>query len=330
MLGYIFRRIVLFIPTLIVISIISFILIQLPPGDYLTSYIATLAASGEKVDEARIATLEKRYGLDKPIYVQYAKWMWGILQGDFGVSFEWNQPVADLIGERLALTVAVSSASMFFTWVIGIPIGVYSATHQYSMGDYVATIIGFIGMGIPNFMIALVLMWVAFSYFNADIGGLFSQEYQDAEWTLAKVVDLLKHIWVPMIVLAMSGTAWTIRSTRANMLDELNKPYVETARAKGLKERKLIWKYPVRVALNPFFSTVGYMLPNLINGATIISVVLSLPTAGPLLLRALMSQDMYLAGSFLLILSTLTLLGTLLSDILLAWVDPRIRYQRGG
>jgi peptide/nickel transport system permease protein len=327
MLRYIIRRVILFIPTLIVISIVAFALIQLPPGDYLTSYVATLAQSGERVTEAQIAALEKRYGLNQPIYVQYAKWIWGFIQGDFGVSFEWSQPVKDLIGERLFLTIMVSLASLLFTWIIGIPVGIYSATHQYSIGDYVATVIGFVGMGIPNFMIALVLMWVAFSTFGADIGGLFSQEFHDAPWSLAKVIDLLKHLWAPIIVLGMSGTAWTIRSTRANVLDELHKPYVEAARAKGLKESKLIWKYPVRVALNPFFSTVGYALPNLISGATVISVVLGLPTAGPLLLRSLMTQDMYLAGSFIMILSTLTVIGTLLSDIMLAWVDPRIRYE---
>jgi len=326
MLQYLLRRLILFIPTLIAVSIVAFILIQLPPGDYLTSYIATLAASGDSVDEAQIAALKKRYGLDQPIYVQYAKWMRGVLHGDFGVSFEWNKPVGELIWDRLFLTLVISASSMLFTWIVGIPVGIYSATHQYSIGDYLATIVGFIGMGIPNFMIALVLMWVGFAYFGADVGGLFSPEFQEAPWSLAKVVNLLEHLWVPMIVLGTSGTAWTIRSTRANLLDELHKPYVTTARAKGLPEQKLLWKYPVRVALNPFFSTVGYSLPNLVSGATIISVVLSLPTTGPLLLRSLMTQDMYLAGSFILMLSVLTVVGTLISDLLLAWVDPRIRY----
>jgi peptide/nickel transport system permease protein len=319
----------LFIPTLFMISVVSFILIQLPPGDFLTSYAAQLAASGDAVDEAELDALRMRYGLGQPIYVQYWKWISGIIfHGDFGMSFEWDLPVGRLIGERLGLTVVISLCTMLFTWVVGIPIGVYSATHQYSMGDYFFTILGFIGAGIPNFMIALVLLWVGFSYFGVQLGGLFSLEFQEKTWSLAKVFDLIKHLWVPLIVLGMSGTAWTIRSTRANLLDELNKPYVETARAKGLKEGKLIWKYPVRVALNPFFSTVGYALPNLVSGATIISVVLSLPTTGPLLLRALMTQDMYLAGSFVMMLSVLTVVGTLLSDILLAWVDPRIRYER--
>ena len=320
MLRYILRRIMLVIPTLIVVTIVSFILIQLPPGDYLTSYIADLAASGDTVDQAEIATLEKRYGLDQPIYVQYGKWIWGVLNGDFGVSFE-------LIGERIALTAVISLATTLFTWVVGVPIGIYSATHQYSVADYCATIVGFLGSGIPNFMIALVLMWLAFSYFDADVTGLFSREFEAEPWSLAKFVDLLKHLWVPTVVLGASGTAWTIRSMRANVLDELHKPYVTTARAKGLREQRLVWKYPVRVALNPFLSTVGYTLPRLISGATIISVVLGLPTTGPLLLRSLMTQDMYLAGSFLLLLSVLTVLGTLLSDILLAWMDPRIRYE---
>ena len=326
MLQYVLGRILLMIPTLIVISIITFIIIQLPPGDYLTSYIAQLAQSGGSVDQAELAALEKRYGLDKPIYFQYLKWIWDLLHGDFGMSFEWNKPVGELIWDRLFLTLVISASSMLFTWIVGIPVGIYSATHQYSIGDYLATIVGFIGMGIPNFMIALVLLWVGFSYFGADVGGLFSPEFQEAPWSLAKVVNLLEHLWVPMIVLGTSGTAWTIRSTRANLLDELHKPYVTTARAKGLPEQKLLWKYPVRVALNPFFSTVGYSLPNLISGATIISVVLSLPTTGPLLLRSLMTQDMYLAGSFILMLSVLTVVGTLISDLLLAWVDPRIRY----
>lgn len=326
MLQYILRRLMLFIPTLIAISIVSFALIQLPPGDYLTSMVMELAASGDSVSEAELAGLNRQYGLDQPIYVQYAKWAWNLLQGDFGISFEWNLPVSDLIWERLLLTVLLSLSSILFTWIVGIPIGIYSATHQYSLGDYIATIVGFIGMGIPNFMIALVLLWVGFSYFGVELGGLFSREFENAPWSLAKVLDLIQHMWIPMLVLGVSGTAWTIRSTRANMLDELNKPYVETARAKGLKEQKLIWKYPVRLAMNPFISSVGYVLPNLISGATIISVVLGLPTTGPLLLRALLSQDMYLAGSFVMMLSVLTVIGTLLSDILLAWVDPRVRY----
>lgn len=326
MFQYIMRRVLLFIPTLLLISLVSFTLIQLPPGDYLTTYVSQLAASGDRVDAAELAALEKRYGLNQPFYMQYLKWMRNLFQGDMGVSWEWNKPVTELIWSRLAFTVLISLASMVFIWIVGVPLGIYSATHQYSAGDYVFTIVGFIGMGIPNFMIALVLLWVGYAYFGASMGGLFSSEFQSAPWSLAKFVDLLKHLWIPVIVLGTSGTAWEIRSTRANMLDELRKPYVTTARAKGLKEGKVLWKYPVRVAMNPFFSTVGYVLPELVSGSTIISVVLSLPTTGPLLLSALMGQDMFLAGSFLMMLSMLTVIGTLISDILLAWVDPRIRY----
>jgi peptide/nickel transport system permease protein len=326
MAQYVVRRLLLFIPTLLLISIVSFTLIQLPPGDYLTTYVSQLAASGDRVDQAQLAALEKRYGLNQPMYKQYLKWMRNLLQGDMGISWQWNKPVTQLIWGRLALTLVLSLSSLLFIWIVGIPVGIYSATHQYSVGDYIFTVVGFIGMGIPNFMIALVLMWVGFSYFGADVGGLFSSEFQSAPWSIAKFIDLLKHLWVPVVVLGTSGTAWEIRSTRANLLDEVRKPYVTTARAKGLKESRLLWKYPVRVAMNPFFSTVGYVLPELVSGSTIISVVLSLPTTGPLLLSSLMGQDMFLAGSFLMMLSILTVIGTLISDILLAWVDPRIRY----
>jgi peptide/nickel transport system permease protein len=326
MLQYIARRLLLFIPTLVAISVISFIIIELPPGDYLTSYVAQLAASGDAVDQAQLAALRHRFGLDLPIHLRYLKWSWNLLHGDFGVSFEWNKPVGQLIGSRLALTVVVTLTTLMLTWVVAFPIGVYSATHQYSVGDYTFTFLGFVGLGIPNFMIALVLMWVGFAYFDANVGGLFSTEYASAPWSWAKFTDMLGHLWVPLVVLGLGGTAGLIRTMRANLLDELQKPYVVTARAKGLAERRLLIKYPVRVALNPFISTVGWSLPGLISGATIISVVLGLPTAGPLLLRALMSQDMYLAGSFIMLLSTLTIVGTLISDILLALLDPRIRY----
>ena len=326
MLSFVLRRILGMIPTLFVISVVSFLLIQLPPGDFVSSYVARLSSSGEMVDQALVAALRKRYGMGEPLPAQYLKWIGNIiLRGDFGISFEWNKPVAELIWSRLLLTVAVSASTMLFTWVVGISIGFYSATHQYSAGDYLTTIVGFIGMGIPDFMFALVLMWVAYTWFGAQIAGLFSSEFVDAPWSLAKVGNLLEHLWAPLIILGMSGTAWTIRSTRANLLDELHKPYVITARAKGLAERRLLWKYPMRVALNPFLSTVGYSLPSLLSGSVIVSVVLGLPTSGPLLLGALKNQDMYLAGSFLLMLSVLTVVGTLMSDLLLAWVDPRIR-----
>lgn len=324
---YIARRLIYMIPTLLVISIISFILIQLPPGDYLTAYMAQLAQSGDAVDKAVIAALRQQYGLDKPMYVQYFKWIWGVLHGDFGFSFEWNQPVRTLIGERLALTMVVSLASLLFAWIVALPIGIYSAVRQYSVFDYIFTFGGFLGLATPNFMLALILMYTANKYLGTSVGGLFSSEYLNAPWSLAKFLDLLEHLWIPMIIVGTAGTAGLIRITRANLLDELRRPYVETARAKGLKESFLILKYPVRVALNPFISTIGFVLPQIISGATITSVVLSLPTTGPLLLRALLSQDMYLAGSFVLILASLTVVGVLLSDILLAWIDPRIRYD---
>lgn len=328
MLRYISRRILYFIPTLLGISLVSFFLIELPPGDYLTSYLAALEAQEEIVDQAEIDALNRRYGLDQPHFVRYLKWMWNLLHGDMGQSFEWNLPVSKLIWSRLFLTFTVSLGTMLFTWIVAFPIAIYSATHQYSLFDYFFSFVGFFGLGVPNFMIALIMLWVAFSYFGADLSGLFSEEFVDAPWSLAKVADMLKHLWVPLLVLGTGGTAGLIRTTRANLLDELSKPYVQTARAKGLTERRLLFKYPLRVALNPFISGIGYVLPRLVSGATIISVVLNLPTTGPLLLRALMSQDMYLAGSFLMMLSVLTVIGTLISDIMLGWVDPRIRYGK--
>lgn len=325
MLRYIIRRLLFMIPTLFAISLVAFAIIQLPPGDFLTSYIATLAAEGETVNAEMIANLRAQYGLEQPVYVQYFKWLKGISQGNFGLSFEWKQPVSKLIWGRVALTLVVSICTLLFTWAIAIPIGIYSAIRQYSIGDYIATFFGFLGLATPNFLLALVLMVIVFKFFGVSIGGLFSSEYALAPWTLGKVLDLLKHLVIPMIVLGTAGTAGLIRIMRANLLDELRKPYVVTARAKGLDERTLLLRYPVRAALNPFVSSMAFMLPRLISGAVITSVVLSLPTTGPLLLRALMSQDMYLAGAFILLLSTLTVIGMLISDILLAWLDPRIR-----
>lgn len=327
MTEFILKRLLYFIPTLFVISIVVFTLIQLPPGDYLTTLIIQMQDTGEQVDEAAVAALEKRYGLNQPFMVQYQKWISNIIfRGDFGQSFEWNQPVSELIWIRLGWTLVISIGSLLFIWAVSFPIGIYSATHQYSFWDNVFSFIGFIGLAMPNFLLALVLMWFGFTLFDLNMGGLFSSSYEDAPWSLGKVLDLLAHLWVPILVLGSAGTAGLIRIMRANLLDELNKPYVEAARAKGLGETFLIWKYPVRVALNPFVSSIGNILPQLISGATIVSVVLNLPTTGPLLLRALLSQDMFLAGSFLLILSVLTVLGTLISDILLAMLDPRIRY----
>ncbi|MER3404241.1 MAG: ABC transporter permease [Chloroflexota bacterium] len=327
MTHYIIRRIFLLIPTLIAISIVSFILIQLPPGDYLTSYVAQLSQQGEQVDQSALAALKAQYGLDQPVYVQYLKWITGVLRGDFGYSFEWRRPVAQLLWDRLGFTFIISLATLLLTWIIAFPIGIYSAVRQYSVGDYLFTFLGFLGLAIPDFLAALVLMWIAFAVFGQSVGGLFSPDYVDAPWSVAKVLDMLSHLWIPALILGIGGTAGLIRIMRANLLDELHKPYVTTARAKGLPEWKLILKYPVRVALNPFVSTVGWSLPHLISGTVIVGVVLNLPTNGPLLLRALLSQDMYLAGSFILMLSVLTVIGTLVSDILLAWLDPRIRLQ---
>lgn len=328
MLAYIVQRVLLIIPMLIAISILSFAVIQLPPGDFLTSYVAQLRQEGDEVDEAELESLRQRYGLGQPAYVQYFKWIYGVLvKGDWGQSFEWQKPVSELIWERLGLTMALSMGALLVGWFIAIPVGVYSATHQYSWLDYLMTTFSFIGLGTPGFLLALIILFLAQSMLGVNVGGLFSDEYVLEPWSWPKVVDMLSHIWVPMLIVAVNGTAGNIRITRANLLDELNKPYVETARAKGVKEGALIWKYPVRVALNPFFSTVGWSLASLVSGTTLVAMVLSLQTTGPLLLRSLTSQDMYLAGSFLFLLSTLTVIGTLLSDILLAVVDPRIRLE---
>jgi peptide/nickel transport system permease protein len=325
MLRYAMRRVLMMIPTLIIISIVSFVIIQLPPGDFLTAYVANMEAEGEHIDEATLAGLRARYGLGQPIYVQYLKWIWGVLHGDFGQSFRWNAPVSGLIWGRLGLTVLVSFVTLVFTWLVAFPVGIYSAVKQYSIGDYVATAIGFLGVATPNFLLALVLMVFSYAYLGQSVGGLFSPRYAEAPWTWDKVRDLLNHIWIPLVVLGTSGAAGLIRTMRANLLDELEKPYVVTARAKGQREMTLLMRYPVRAALNPFVSTVGWSLAGLASGTTIVAVVLNLPMVGPLMLGALISQDMYLAGSLILMLSVLTVVGTLISDILLAWLDPRIR-----
>lgn len=324
---FILKRILWMVPFLFAVSIVAFLLIQAPPGDYLTTYIAKLGESNEILDQASVENLRARFGLDQPLYVQYFKWVANLLQGDFGMSFEWRQPVSELVWERMGLTVMLSFATLLFTWAVAFPIGVYSAVHKYSVGDYLATTLGFIGLATPNFLLALILMYVGVVHFGADVGGLFSSEYQNAPWSWGKVVDLMKHLWLPVVVLGTGATASLIRVMRANLLDELNRPYVDTARAKGLSEFWLIMKYPVRVALNPFVSTIGWVLPNLVSGAVVTAIVLSLPTAGPLMLQALLSQDMYLAGAFVLLLSSLTVIGMLISDILLVLLDPRVRYE---
>ncbi|MBB4008553.1 ABC transporter permease [Allorhizobium taibaishanense] len=328
MTSYILNRFAWAIPMLFLVSIAAFTVIQLPPGDYATALVAEMRANGDTPPEGTEERLRHQLGLDRPMYEQYGTWIGNIvLHGDFGTSLTYNQPVSNLIWSRLALTVAISFASLLLTWVIAIPIGVYAAARQYSFLDYFFTIFGFLGRGFPEFLSALILMWVAYSWMGMNVGGLFSPQMQDAPWSLAKVGDMFGHLWIPLLVLATSGAAGLIRVVRANMLDELNKPYVETALAQGLTEWAVIWRYPVRVALNPFISTIGWALPALISGDVITSVVLNLPTTGPLLLRALQSQDMYLSGSFILILGVFTILGTIVSDILLAISDPRIRYR---
>jgi peptide/nickel transport system permease protein len=314
------------IPTLVAISIISFTIIQLPPGDFLTTYVAQREASGESVDQAEVDALKQRFGLDQPVYIQYLRWSWNFLHGDFGHSFEWNRPVSSLLAERIPFTILVSLSTLIFTWLVALPIGIYSAVRQYSWVDYFLTFIGFIGLATPNFLFALVLLWFSYAYLGMSIGGLFSPEYLEAPWSLAKVLDLLRHLWIPVLIVGTAHTAKFIRIIRGNLLDELKKPYVTAARAKGLPETRLILKYPVRVAINPLVSTIGWTLPELISGIAITAVVLNLPTSGPLLLGALLSKDMQLAGSFIMLLSFLTVIGTLISDILLAWVDPRIRF----
>ena len=328
LLKFALRRILWTIPTLFVVSLLAFLIIQAPPGDFVTALTAALMESGDDIDIDQLNALRERYGLDQPVWVQYWKWISGVLSGgDFGISFEWRQPVSELIWQRMGLSVLLAAATVLFTWALALPIGVYSAVKQYTIGDYVITAIGFFGLATPNFLLALILMYVAVVYVGADVTGLFSIEYQNAPWSWEKFVDLLKHLWIPVIILGTSSTASIIRVMRANLLDELYKPYVVTARAKGLSEWKLLVRYPVRIALNPFVSTIGWVFPQIISGSVIVSVVLSLPTAGPLFLTALKSQDMYLAGSFVLLLSVLSVIGMLLSDILLAIIDPRIRFS---
>ncbi len=329
MLLYILKRLAYMIPTLFGMSLVSFLIIQLPPGDFLTSLTSAIADSGQSLDQASIDRLTALYGLDQPFYVQYWNWISNIiLRGDFGWSFDWGQPVSRLLWDRMGVTIFVSALSLVLIWALAIPIGIYSAVRRYSIGDYVFTFLGFVGLAVPTFILALGLMYISFTWFGLNVGGLFSPEYEQAPWSLAKFIDLLQHLWIPVVVIAISSTAALIRVMRANLSDELSKPYVVTARAKGLSEFTLIMRYPVRLALNPFVSTIGWVLPSLISGVTITAIVLNLPMAGPLLLRALVSQDMYLAGAFILIMSVLTLIGMLISDILLAVLDPRVRYQQ--
>jgi peptide/nickel transport system permease protein len=326
-LAYLVRRLILAALTVWAVSVLAFVIIQLPPGDYITSYIAQMSASGSSVSQQDADALRHEYGLDQPVWIQYFRWMGMVLRGNFGMALEWQRPVSEVIGDRLWLTMIVSVAAIILTWGLALPIGVYSAVRQYSVGDYVATFIGFIGLAVPSFLLALVLMYIGFKYFNTSIGGLFSDEFVEAPWGLAKVWDMAKHLPLPALILGLAGTAQLIRIMRANLLDELRKPYVMTARARGVSERRVILKYPVRVALNPFASTIGYLLPYVVSGSIIVSLVLSLPTVGPLLLRALVAQDMFLAGTIVLLLGVMTVVGTFLSDLLLMWIDPRIRME---
>jgi peptide/nickel transport system permease protein len=329
MLRYTVHRLIVMVPTLLAISVLVFVIIQLPPGDYFTTYISELQSQGEDVSAERIEFLKQQYGFDKHPVEQYFIWMFGLLQGDFGYSFEHSLPVADIIGDRILLTFVVSFATIIFTWAVSFVIGTYSAVYQYSLGDYALSFLGFVGLATPNFLLALVLLWLANVYFGTSIGGLMDPDYLDQPWSWGKILSVLEHLWIPVLVIGTSGTAGMIRRLRANLLDELHKQYVVTARAKGLHPFKILVKYPLRMSLNPFIADIGNLLPQVISGAAIVSVVLSLPTTGPMLLRALQSQDMYLAGSFLMMLALLTVFGTLLSDIALALLDPRIRLSGG-
>lgn len=328
MVSYIIRRLLYMVVTLILLSITTFTIIQLPPGDYLDSVIAALTLNNNQPSQREIDGLKERYGLDRPFIEQYGKWVSNMLQGDLGVSFQWQQPVLPLIMSRLPATIIISLATLVFTYTVGILIGIYSATHQYSLGDYVVSVIGFIGLATPSFILALILLYLGFSVFNVSLLGLFSREYADAPWSIPKVLDLLAHLPIPIIVIGMAGAAGLIRVMRAMLLDELRKQYVITARAKGQSEAKLLFRYPVRVALNPVISGLGGIFVYIVSGETITSIVLGLPTTGSLLYGALLNQDMFLAGSIVMVLSMLTVIGTLVSDLLLVVADPRIRYER--
>jgi peptide/nickel transport system permease protein len=331
MVSYLTRRILAGLLTVFAASILSFVVIQLPPGDYVTSYIARLQSTGTVVSMEEAEALRQQYGLDRPIYVQYMKWAGLMLQGNFGMAMEYNRPVREVIGDRLALTMIVSIAAVIVIWGLALPIGIYSAVYKYSAGDYFFTFLAFLGIGIPNFMLALVILYVGFKYFNVQsIGGLFSPEYLSAPWSTARVWDMFKHLPLPAIILGMAGIGELVRIMRANLLDELRKPYVVTARAKGLSQTRVIMKYPVRAALNPFASTIGYIFPYVVSGSIIVSLVLSLPTVGPLLFKALLAQDLFLAGTILLLLAVMTVIGTLISDLILMWIDPRIRMGMEG
>ncbi|MBN1310680.1 MAG: ABC transporter permease [Anaerolineae bacterium] len=329
MLKYLVKRFIYMIFTVWVITLISFAVIQLPPGDYVTNLVQQmLAISGRELTPGYESQLRELYGLNEPTHIQYVKWIKNIVtKGNFGYSFLYRREATELIAERLPMTMTLSLASFVLVWVIALPIGIYSAVNQYSVGDYIATFLGFIGLAVPSFLLALIFLFFSQRYLGRAMIGLFSPEFADAPWSWAKIADMLKHIWIPVLLIALGGTAGLIRTMRANLLDELNKPYVETARAKGLSETRLLLKYPVRHALNPFISTIGWMLPSLVAGEVIVAIVLNLPTSGPVLYQALQNQDQYVAAGFILLLSVLTVIGTFVSDVLLAVLDPRLRLQ---
>ena len=329
MLRYLVHRLLVMVPTLVAISMIVFIIIQLPPGDYLTTMLAELQSQGEGAQQAKIDYLRELYGLDRPMWQQYLYWAWGLLHGDLGYSFEYDRPVSEVIGDRIFLTFVISFATILFTWIVSFPIAIYSATHKYSWADHSLTFVGFLGLATPNFLLALVLLYVANVWFGTSIGGLVDPQYLDQPMSWGKFVSVLQHLWVPVVVIGTAGTAAMIRRLRANLLDELQKPYYVTAKAKGLTPWKALAKYPLRMSLNPFIADIGSLLPEFISGSALVSVVLSLPTTGPILVRALQTQDMYLAGSFLMLESFLVVIGVLVSDLLLAWLDPRIRFGGG-
>ena len=329
MRDYVLRRLAIMVLTLLAISALVFTIIQLPEGDYLSTYIADLRAQGETVDPKKIEYLRKQYGLDRSLPEQYVVWVLGLVRGDLGYSFEYDKPVTAVVGDRLWLSMLLNFATVIFIYIVAFPIGVYSATHKYSLGDYAITFLGFLGLAIPSFLLALILLYSANVWFGTSIGGLMAPEYIDAPWSLGKVLSILEHLWVPVVVIGTSSTAGMIRRLRANLLDELQKQYVTTGRAKGLDEGRLLIKYPLRMSLNPFVSDIGSLLPQIVSGSVIVSAVMSLPTTGPMLLDALRSQDMYLAGSFLMFLALLTVVGMFVSDVALALLDPRIRLEGG-
>jgi len=328
-IGYILNRLVVMIPTLFLVSVITFILIQLPPGDYLSTYLATQAMTGEAAGVDQVEKYRAMYGLDKPVYLQYFVWIKGLLTGELGYSMLMKRPVAELIWERLGLTTLIAVLAMLAAWIIALPIGIYAAVKQYGIVDYTATFFGLVGTATPAFLVALVFLFAANKYAGMSLGGLFSEQYINAPWSWGRALDLVAHLWLPVLVLSVGAVGGMIRTVRANLLDQMQMPYVDTARAKGMPEWRVIMKYPVRIAINPLISTIGWMFPAMISASIIVDVVLSLPTTGPLLLNSLLAQDMYLAGALVMMLSVLTMLGTLVSDVLLAWVDPRIRFEGG-